>query len=347
MNVRKTPSGKWRAQIYIGTDADGKKKFKSFTAKKKDDAIRLASKMDWRITDNITVSEAVERYIALKEQVLSPSTLRSYEGIYRTHIAGRLIGSVKISALSLPKVQSWVSELSKEVSPKTVKNCYGLFAISVETFAPELRFRVKLPQRQKPKTHTPSTLDVLKIAEYANAKGEDDLFRAILLGSVCMMRRGEICALTVSDIDFEKNTISVNKAQVRTSSGEYVTKPPKTESSNRVITAPKVVMLNLPREGEKVVSFNVDQLTRRFEKLVKWAGVESFRFHDLRHYGASILATGAAGISFEAIKARGGWATDSVMKRVYINQISDEIDKETKSINDFFDNDIFKQHFWQ
>ena len=347
MKAEKLKSGHYRVRVYLGKDSDGKQRFKSVTADTKVEALRKARMVDYRITDSITVQDAVGKYLTLKERVLSPSTFRSYAGIFRNHIDGQIIGSIRLSDLTGPKVQGWVSELSGKVSPKTVKNCYGLLSAALDTFAPELHFRVKLPQRMRPEITTPPTLDVLKVCEYAHQKGDIDLFRAILLGSVCMMRRGEICALTVSDIDFEHNTIRVNKSQVRTADGRYEIKPPKTESSNRVIVAPKVVMLNMPHEGDRVVNLNCEDLTKRFGRLVRHYLDKPFRFHDLRHYGASILATGAAGISVEAIKARGGWATDSMMKRVYINQIGKEIDRETVAINEFFDKRVFGEHFWQ
>lgn len=346
MKAEKTKSGKYRVRVYVGRDAEGKQHFKSVTAPTKQEALRAAAKLDWRLTDNISVSDAVERYMELKKSVISPSTYRSYQGIFKNHVSGQMIGGIRLSALTPVKVQSWVSELSGKVSAKTVKNCYGLFTAAVSTFAPELHFYTKLPQRMKPQTRTPSSLDVLKLCETAHSLGKRDLFISVLLGSVCMMRRGEICALTVDDIDFEHNTIRINKSQVRTDRG-YAIKPPKTESSNRIIVAPKVVMLNLPKEGERIVSFNAEDLSKQFARLCRRAGVEPCRFHDLRHYGASILATGAAGVSTEAIKQRGGWSGDSMMKRVYINQIGKEIDRETQIINDFFDNKVFLQHFWQ
>ena len=346
MKAEKTKSGKYRVRVYVGKDAEGKQHFKSVTAPTKQEALRAARKLDWRLTDNITVAEAVERYLSIKQNVISPSTYRSYEGIYKNHISGNMIGNVKLSALSPVKVQSWVSELATKVSAKTVKNCYGLFTAAVSTFAPEIHFYTKLPQRMKPQTRTPSSREVLMLAETAHALGKRDLFISILLGSVCMMRRGEICALLVSDIDFERNTIRINKSQVRTKNG-YAIKPPKTDASNRIIVAPQVVMLNLPREGERIVSFNAEDLSKQFKRLCKRAGIEPCRFHDLRHYGASILATGVAGVSTEAIKQRGGWSGDSMMKRVYINQIGNEIDRETKIINTFFDDHVFGQYFWQ
>ena len=345
MKAEKTKSGKYRVRVYVGRDADGKQHFRSVTADTKAEALKKARRLDWRITDNITVQDAVEKYMALKQSVISPSTYRGYEVIYKNHILGNLIGGVKLSDLTPVKVQSWVSELAGKMSAKSVKNCYGLFTAALATFAPELHFRTKLPQRMRPQTVTPSTLDVLNVCEYAYRRKKPDLFRAILLGSVCMMRRGEICALRVSDIDFEHNTITVNKAQVRTKDG-FAIKPPKTESSNRVIVAPQVVMCNMPREGDRVVNMDADTLTNEFCKMVRRYGLPHFRFHDLRHYGASILATGAAGVSTEAIKHRGGWSGDSMMKRVYINQIGKEIDEETKRINDFFDRRVFMGH-WQ
>ena len=56
-----------------------------------------------------------------------------------------------------------------------------------------------------------------------------------------------------------------------------------------------------------------------------------FRFHDLRHYSASIMH--AIGILDQYIMARGGWKTDTVLKAVYRNVINDEQKKFTDKIN--------------
>ena len=44
----------------------------------------------------------------------------------------------------------------------------------------------------------------------------------------------------------------------------------------------------------------------------------------------------AIGVPDEYIRQRGGWASNYVMKRVYINEISDEAVKQNKKINDHF-----------
>ena len=41
--ARKLPSGKWRNQLYVGRDANGKRIYESFTADTKREADRLAA----------------------------------------------------------------------------------------------------------------------------------------------------------------------------------------------------------------------------------------------------------------------------------------------------------------
>ena len=49
------------------------------------------------------------------------------------------------------------------------------------------------------------------------------------------LRISEFCGLTVSDIDFENRRIRVERQLIRTSSGQYMTEKPKTESGIRFI----------------------------------------------------------------------------------------------------------------
>lgn len=77
-------------------------------------------------------------------------------------------------------------------------------------------------------------------------------FQFVVFFSICLyggLRRGETISLLWEDIDFEKNTISINKATGKSpgeNGGQYL-KRPKTETSNRVVTVPARVIALLKR----------------------------------------------------------------------------------------------------
>lgn len=51
------------------------------------------------------------------------------------------------------------------------------------------------------------------------------------------MRLGELLALTIGDVDFEKRTINISKSYKRLSGKDIITEP-KTPKSKRIITIP-------------------------------------------------------------------------------------------------------------
>lgn len=86
------PSGSYRVQVLDYVDADGKRHYRSFTAPSKKEAQMLAE--EWKLNKkkgikepvDLTVSEAVERYLNAKEGVLSPSTMKAYTSLSGYHI---------------------------------------------------------------------------------------------------------------------------------------------------------------------------------------------------------------------------------------------------------------------
>lgn len=81
---------------------------------------------------------------------------------------------------------------------------------------------------------------------------------------------------------------------------------------HRTIEFPRFVIdiaLNNSTNG-KVVPLVPDSITKRFIDTIKLLDIPRFRFHDLRHYGASILH--AIGVPDQYIIQRGGWSTDNV-----------------------------------
>ena len=151
------PSGNIRIQVYDYTDVDGKKHYKSFTAPTRQEAKYLAAQ--WKAgkaekkPTRITLYEAVTRYIEAKEGVLSPSTIREYMGMQERRM--KEIGRIWLDELNSTDVQVWISSVSKELSPKSVRNLYGLLSAAVEMFAPDLRLKVTLPEKNITKANLP------------------------------------------------------------------------------------------------------------------------------------------------------------------------------------------------
>ena len=289
MKARKLSSGRWNCRAYVGKDKNGKSMFRSYTADTKTEAERLAALNTLKSSRDMRVVDMVYAYMEGRKAVLSPTTYRSYVCLYHANIEKNIFGERFVSTLNNPFVQRWIADISKDHAPKTVRNCYGLFSAAVSYFFPEMRFNVKLPQSKQPELHTPTTQEVLALIDYA--KGTDhEMYKAILLGAVGMMRRGEIAALTASDIDFENNTVSITKSLARNAENKYVIKPPKNKSSNMVISLPQFVIDTFPKKGS-VVSLTPKKISERFRTIVKRSGLPHFRFHDLRHYAASIAAS--------------------------------------------------------
>ena len=114
----------------------------------------------------------------------------------------------------------------------------------------------------------------------------------------------------------------------------YYIKQPKTYGSYRTIEYPDFVIKKIKGRTGRIIEKNPNALTHAFEKAVKNAGVPHFRFHDLRHYAASIMH--AIGVPDQYILQRGGWSSDNVMKTVYRNAIDIETVRQTKKINEHF-----------
>lgn len=333
-----TRSGRFRAQAAY-YDETGRRRVKSFTADTLEEAQYLA--MLWKTDhDNkdrmprITAADAVDKYIEMKRAVLSPATVRGYTFIYETHIKEQPIGRIYVEDLTNTNVQIWISTLAASCSPKTVRNIFMLFKASVLMFDPDLRLHITLPPKVKSDHHCPSDADIRCLIDKIREKhgSDSELEIAVLLAAFGTLRRGEICALT-SD-DFSGCTIHVCKGMVQDEFGSWDEKAPKTYESDRTVELPGFVIDKLKGKQGRIVNCTPDAITRRFKDVLAETDLEYFRFHDLRHYSASIMH--AIGVPDQYIMARGGWASDNVMKSVYRNVIDIEQARQTLKINTYF-----------
>lgn len=319
MKASKLPSGNWRAKVYITDPVTKKQTSKSFTASTRKEAELLALEYEAKdpavlLSKDTTVSEAIRFYIDSRSAVCSPSTLRSYEGLYKNAYGS--IGHLSMPDINQMIIQKWVNSYAETHSPKTTRNAYGLLISALTTLNPSLKLNPTMPQKKIPDRHIPTEAQVKEMIDRAGPT----LRKAILLSSIATLRRGEICALTYEDIDGD--TLHVRASMVKNPDGKFVTRQtPKTSSSDRYIPVPHKLIEELGNGEGRIVPLYPDSITQSFNRLRDNMGLKC-RFHDLRHYSASMMH--AIGVPDVYIMERGGWSSDSTLKSIYRNSLDDQ-----------------------
>ena len=321
MKAKKLPSGRWRCRVYDGTDPAGKKIYKSFTADSKKEAELMAAKYAAKHkasgTADRTLRDAYARYIEIKQNTLSPATVREYARAAKADFPELM--PLRLSRITQEAVQSAVNVMSASHSPKSVRNAHGLLSAVLKMFAPDIRLTTRLPQARKTDLYVPTEQEVENLVR--SIRGTE-LEKAVLLAAFGSLRRSECCALLISDI--EGDIIHVNKAMVLDVHKHWVIKPPKSKVGYRDIKMPGFVIERLvPRTASgRIVDLAPVTLTNYFTLQREKHGLHYFRFHDLRHYQASILH--AMGVPDKYIMERGGWSTDSTLKNIYQHTMSEK-----------------------
>lgn len=255
---------------------------------------------------SLTFQAAAEEYIESKRNVLSPSTIRGYHGIMRR--ISKEILEENIHDITSLEVQAEINRVSRSHSPKTVRNHHGFISAVLGTFCPSLKINTTLPQKVKREPYIPSDEDVKRILECA--KGTEYEIPIIL---ACYgLRRSEICALKLDDIDGD--IVRIKKAMVPDENRNWVVKSTKTTSSARDIIIP-IEVANKIRERGYIYKGCPDCITNYLKRTERALDIPQFSIHKLRHYFASKMS--AMNVPEADIMRMGGWETDHVMKSVY------------------------------
>lgn len=261
----------------------------------------------------LTFRRAAEEYVSMKRNVLSPRTVKEY-----SETAKRLpewFFSLPVSDIGQVQVNRLVNELSKDKSPKTVRNYHGFITAVMGTFNPSLKICTTLPQKVKNKPYTPSQEDVKRILEEV----KDTEFEIPITLACYGMRRSEICALTSGDI--EGDAVRIDKAMVQDENKNWVVKTTKTTESTRSIIIPRELADKIKDQGY-VYRGHPGNITKHLERIEDNLGIPRFPLHKLRHYFASQMS--ALGVPEADILKMGGWETDHVMKSVYRHSMMDK-----------------------
>ncbi|AGR16758.1 TPA: site-specific integrase [Listeria monocytogenes] len=137
----------------------------------------------------------------------------------------------------------------------------------------------------------------------------------------CGIRLGELLALTASDFDFNKGTLSISKSCQRLKGMDVITEP-KTPKSNRIIQMPEFLGEEIQEYIQSIYKWEPDErlfpitksyLHSEMTRGAKEQKIKRIRIHDLRHSHVSLLID--SGFSAVAIADRLGHESIDVTYR--------------------------------
>ena len=318
MKLEELPSGSYRAKkVYKG------KTYRitfDHEPTEKELIIAFSEKMQEDIGKAGTFEKYAKEYIANRKGTISPATERTYN--IKINQLSPTFKAMNIFDINNEDVQSEISLFSLDHAPKTSKSLYDFIASVLAVNRPNLKLRIKLPQKIQTEVYEPSEKDIKRLLDIVKGTDYSVPFQLGVMGC----RRGEICALSVDDLT--GNQLRIHRSMVY--NGKWIVKEsPKTDASNRVLTIPETLASQIREQGY-IYNNHPNALNKAIHRYQKKLGIPEFKFHTLRSYFASYAHS--LGIPDVDIMAIGGWKSDSVMKSVYRKSLEESKQKSLKKI---------------
>ncbi|MBS6475634.1 MAG: site-specific integrase [Clostridiales bacterium] len=320
--AKKLPSGRWRCIIYIGKDENGKRKYKSITGDTKKEAEYAAleyannAHIQAENANKLTFAQAAAAYVAQKDAVLSPSTVKEYRRLVKrgfNHFSDLFVNDIAQTEIN-DLVNSWAAE---GLSPKTICNRHGFVSAVLGAYNPSLSIHTKLPQKIKTDFYIPDAEQIQRIYTFVNGT---DFELPFLLTSQLGLRSSEIAGLQVQHIDFKNNTVTISQAMVAAENGTAI-KPPKSFAGNREIPFGETVAAVLKKHcadkppSDFVYPCNSNIITKRWQHILQKNDEQHFNFYALRHFFASQALL--KGIPQRYIAELMGHSSEKMIETVY------------------------------
>ncbi|MDD5022404.1 MAG: site-specific integrase [Endomicrobiaceae bacterium] len=328
-SITKRKDGRWQGAVDIPTLTDKRKRKFVYASTRAECRKKINELIEEIENDGVinptkaTFREYAQMYLDTYCVNLSPTTIEGYKKSI-TKYADSYIGNTLLKKILPIHIQEMINEFAKTHSEKTCKNLIGdisgvfKYAILNKVLKTNPCVGVKVPKDTEPyKYYIYNEEEFNRLLVYVTGTKEEI---PILLGALCGLRMSEVMGLTWNDINFDTNEIHVRRAYVHVGA-EVMQKKTKTKTSYRSFQAPQYVIERL--ELYKGVGFvypkkdgtaeNGGNYGIRFSKILKNAGLPHTRFHDLRHFNATMMLKN--GVSDKEAAERLGHSDINMTKR--------------------------------
>lgn len=292
----------------------------------------------------LTVAAFLEDWLRHKQQQLAAATFEDYQWRISKYV-NPSIGHIRLDALRPLHLQRWYDEELAAGRSIYIVNYNHRIIRSALTDAVRWQLMAVNPAKSTSPPRLPrvtqKTIRIDAARAVVDAARGTRYFAPVLLALWTGMRRSEILGLRWQDVDLDKGLLLVRQSLIVTMSNQIVFKSPKTRSSRRPIALSIFAIAGLREQKQIQAQDRADALakgkqyletelvctqadgrpvlpssfTHALPRLLKQAGLERVRLHDLRHTHATGLAL--AGVPLKVISDRLGHSSISITADIY------------------------------
>ena len=303
-------TGTWRA-VYRYTDWNGEKKQtqkRGFKTKREAQSWEREQLIKSSADLDMTFKSFVELYTADMKTRLKENTWATKEHIIRTKLLP-YFGKLRMSQITAQQIITWQNKMieyrdehGKPYSPvylKTVHNqLSAIFNHAIRYYGLQVNPAQRAGNMGKEERKEMLFWTREEYTKFSDAMMDKPMsFYAFEMLYWCGIREGELLALTPSDFDFQKRTVSITKSYQRIHGQDLITTP-KTPKSVRVVQMPQFLCDEIQdylkqlygvESNDRIFPITKSYLHREMDRGCKQTGVKRIRIHDLRHSHISLL----------------------------------------------------------
>ena len=233
--IRKRSDGRWEGRIIVGHKDNGKPMYKSVFGKTQKATLKELHRLidlyrDVELTEDsrMTLGEWMDKWLD-EYMVFSvrESTLQGYRTVVKNQVK-RFLGDKQLSSLTTADIQKFYNKIKKHGRIETDRNgTHELADSMVRMIHMMLHEALDVAVRERLIPRNPTNGTTIPKNNYSEKQILDDAQLEIFLGAIKQeehwydffyleimtgLRRGEICALKWSDVDFEESKLKVQRS---------------------------------------------------------------------------------------------------------------------------------------
>ncbi len=361
----------WEARITVGHDTGTGKQIQKYIygktqAEVREKLTKAVSALDQGIyvaPSKITVTswfnEWLDTYCVDR---LKPYTVSKYSSVIRNHISPQ-IGAMLLTNIKGIHIQRMYNNLLHQgLSAKSIRDIGGIMhkgfdiAVKQDLILVNPCDKAELPKVTQKEI---KPLSDAEIPQFLQAIDKDPYCNAFALCLFAGLREAECLGLSWDQIDFDRQTITIDR-QLQRAKGGFIIVPFTKSNKPRTIKPPTITfdylqkektiqMVNRLRAGalwenkHNLVftnmvgdNVNIETFYKHFKSIASEIGRQDARPHDLRHTAATVAI--ASGADIKSVQSMMGHATASFTLNVYAHTSEKMMEDTAARIQDYYSN---------